>query len=407
MKTNRRSFIQNSIISTAGTFLLPGFLNAMERGRDITGNSRSKKLVVIQLSGGNDGLNTIVPYNNSLYYKARPTMAIPANEVLKATEQLGFNPVMKEFKELFDTNKLCIINNVGYPNPDRSHFRSMDIWHSASDSDKYVNTGWIGRYISSLPPEKRKPHMAIEVDAELALALKGKDMTGMALQNPDQLFNSIRRGIFRPLAEMHKENTQNTSLNYIHRVMKETVSSVDYIHDAIQKSGESKSNKRKGVKLSDSLSAIAGMIRSGLSTEVYYTSLTGFDTHTNQRPQQDRLLKELSQGVGGFVKELDENSLMDDVLVMVFSEFGRRVAQNASGGTDHGCASNILLVGNSFKKPGFYNETPNLNDLDNGDLRFTVDFRSIYATILNKHLNSSVPKVLGRTFPELEFIGSV
>ena len=146
------------------------------------------------------------------------------------------------------------------------------------------------------------------------------------------------------------------------------------------------------------------MISSGLSTEVYYTSLTGFDTHTNQKPQQDRLLKELSQGVGSFEKELEVKGLMDDVLIMVFSEFGRRVAQNASGGTDHGCAGNILLVGNSLIKPGFYNDPPNLKDLDNGDLKYTVDFRSVYATIINRHLNGDANKVLGKVFQEQTFI---
>ncbi len=402
---NRRKFIQKSVISTAGVFFIPEMLKAGSQNLPLHGNSgSSKKLVVIQLSGGNDGLNMIVPYTDPLYYKARPTIGVKADEVLKASGKQGFNPIMQEFKELFDDDKLCIINGVGYPNPNRSHFRSMDIWQSASDSDKYVSTGWIGRYISSLPAEKRKPHMAIEVDSDLALALKGEGMTGMALQNPEQLYNSLRRGIFRPLAQMQSSDTNNPGLNYIRRVMNETVSSVDYLHETIQKTGGAKPKKRKTGKLSDNLSLIAGMISSGLSTEVYYTSLTGFDTHTNQKPQQDRLLKELSQGVGCFVKELEGKGLMDDVLIIIFSEFGRRVAQNASGGTDHGCASNILLVGNNLKKPGFYNDPPNLNDLDNGDLKYTVDFRSVYATIIQRHLNGDTNKILGDTFPELTFI---
>jgi uncharacterized protein (DUF1501 family) len=280
----------------------------------------------------------------------------------------------------------------------------MDIWQSASDSDKYVSKGWIGRYISSLPDERRKSHTAIEVNAELDLALKGEGISGMALQNPDFLYNSLRRGIFRPLAKMERSNTDNPGLNYIRRVMGETVSSVDYLHDTIQNTGDARSKKHQTGKLSNNLSLIAGMINSGLSTEIYYTSLTGFDTHVNQKPQQDKLLKELSQGVGSFVKVLEKNGKMDDVLIMIFSEFGRRVAQNASGGTDHGCAGNILLVGNNLKKPGIYNDPPNLNDLDKGDLKFTVDFRSVYATIINKHLNGDADKILGKTFQKQKFI---
>ena len=401
---NRRKFIQKSAISAAGALLIPEMLNAGRLNPPLRRKSGNKKLVVIQLSGGNDGLNMIVPYANPLYYKARPTIGIPVSEVLKASEKQGFNPVMQEFKELFDANKLCIINSVGYPNPNRSHFRSMDIWQSASDSDKYVSTGWIGRYISSLPAERRKSHTAIEVDEELALALKGEGISGMALQNPDFLYNSLRRGIFRPLVKMQSSNTNNPDLNYIRRIMSETVSSVDYLHETIHETGDTKTKKHQTGKLSNSLSLIAEMINSGLSTEIYYTSLPGFDTHVNQKPQQDRLLKELSQGVGGFVKELEEKELMDDVLIMIFSEFGRRVAQNASGGTDHGCAGNILLVGSNLKKPGFYNDPPNLNDLDKGDLRYAVDFRSVYATIIQRHLNGDVNNVLGKTFPKLTFI---
>jgi uncharacterized protein (DUF1501 family) len=402
---NRRTFIQKSAISAAGALLIPEILKAENINaplRRSSGNNR--KLVVIQLSGGNDGLNMIVPYTNSLYYKARPTIAIPAKEVLKASNMQGFNPVMTEFKELFDKNKLSIINGAGYPNPNRSHFRSMDIWQSASDSDKYVSTGWIGRYISSLPEGRRKPHTAIDVDNELALALKGEGISGMALQNPDFLYNSLHRGIFRPLAKTESESSENPALNYLRRVMNETVSSVDYLHDTIQKTGDAKPKKRKIGKLSDNLSLIAGMISSGLSTEIYYTSLSGFDTHVNQKPQQDKLLKELSQGVDGFVKELEGKRLMDNVLIMVFSEFGRRVAQNASGGTDHGCASNVLLIGNNLKKLGIYNDPPNLYDLDKGDLKFTVDFRSVYATIIQRHLNGDANMILGETFPGLTFI---
>jgi len=398
---NRRTFLQRSILTSAGAMLLSDqLLNAMTAGPA----AKNRKLVVIQLSGGNDGLNMIVPYADNLYYKARPVIAVAKNDVLKASKYQGFNPVMKSFKSLYDQNRLTVINSVGYPNPNRSHFRSMDIWQSASDADQYLNTGWIGRYLSALPDDQRKPHKAIEVDSNIDLALKGNTITGLSMEHPEKLYDSLRRGLFRPLTKINKGVTGNPNLDYIHNIMSETVASVDYIN---QKTGNSKissgAGRGKG-RLFSNLSIIAGMIKAGLSTSVYYTTLSGFDTHVNQKPQQTRLLKELSEGVGSFVSELDDGNYMDDVMILIFSEFGRRVAQNASNGTDHGCANNIILIGNGLKKTGFYNDPPDLKDLDKGDIKYQVDFRSVYATILNNHLNSNADEILGGEFPNLRFV---
>ncbi len=402
MKTiNRRTFLQRSVFTSAGALLLPDtLLNAVTAGSA----GRNKKLVVIQLSGGNDGLNMVVPYADALYYKARPTLAVPENEVLKISNYQGFNPVMKDIKKLYDQERLTVINSAGYPNPNRSHFRSMDIWQSASDSDQYLNTGWIGRYLSFLPDEQRKPHMAIEVDSNIDLALKGSAITGLSMEHPMKLHDSLRRGLFRPLTKISRSNTDNSNLDYIRNMMSETVASVDYIY---QKTGNNKiadvNSSGKG-KLASNLGIIAGMIKAGLETKVYYTTLSGFDTHVNQKPRQERLLRELSESIGAFVAGLDEGNYMDDVLILVFSEFGRRVAQNASNGTDHGCANNILLIGNGLKDPGVYNDPPDLRNLDKGDLKYQVDFRSVYATILNNHLNGNAKKILGREFPDLKFV---
>jgi len=398
---NRRTFLQRSILTSAGALLLPDpLLNAMTAGSA----AKNKKLVVIQLSGGNDGLNMIVPYADPLYYKARPTLSVLGNDVLKASKYQGFNPVMKDLKDLYDQERLTVINSVGYPNPNRSHFRSMDIWQSASDADQYLNTGWIGRYLSSLPDDQRKPHMAIEVDSNIDLALKGNTITGLSMEHPEKLYDSLRRGLFRLLTRINKGATGNPNLDYIRNIMSETVSSVDYIN---QKTGNSKISAEAGRgkgRLSSNLGIIAGMIKAGLSTSVYYTTLSGFDTHVNQKPRQTRLLKELSEGVGSFVSELDDGNYTDDVMILIFSEFGRRVSQNASNGTDHGCANNIILIGNGLKKPGFYNDPPDLRDLDKGDVKYQVDFRSVYATILNNHLNSNAGEILGGEFPDLKFV---
>jgi len=397
---NRRYFLQRSILTSAGVLLLPDtLLNAMSDTQ-----VSSKKLVVIQLSGGNDSLNMVVPYADKTYYKLRPSLAVPDRDVLKLSKLQGLHPSMTALKELHGQDRLSIINSVGYPNPNRSHFRSMDIWQSASDSDQYLNTGWIGRYLNSLHGETRKPHAAIEVDSNLDLALKGSSITGLSLENPNRLYDSIQRGLFRPLTRSITASTGNHGLDYIHETMQETVSSVDYIHGKTVGSGHIQNPNYSKGRLTANLGVIAGLIKAGLSTQVYYTTFSGFDTHVNQKPQQARLLKELSDGIGSFVKELDQSGHMDDVVIIVFSEFGRRVKQNASNGTDHGCAGNILIVGNNLKTKGFLNAPPNLNDLDQGDVKYQVDFRSVYATMLEKQLGMKHEKVLDKQFPLLDII---
>jgi uncharacterized protein (DUF1501 family) len=392
---NRRSFLQHSILTSAGALLLPDtLLSAMSDTR-----VNSKKLVVIQLSGGNDSLNMVVPYTNKTYYKLRPALAIPEKDVLKLSKDQGLSPVMTSFKKLYEQGRLSIINSVGYPGPDRSHFRSMDIWQSASDSDRYLSTGWIGRYLSLLPDEQRKPHAAIEIDTNLDLALKGSTITGLSLENPDRLYDSIRRGMFRPLTKTISQKTGNPNLKYIHETMLETVSSVDYIHGKTAGHAPTRGQNYSKGRLTANLSVIAGLINANLSTRVYYTTFSGFDTHVNQKPQQARLLKELSDGVGSFVNELDESGHMNDVVILIFSEFGRRVKQNASNGTDHGCAGNILLISNNLKTKGFYNDPPDLSDLDKGDVKYKIDFRSVYAALLEKQLDMKHELILGRQFP--------
>ena len=398
---NRRIFLQRSALTSAGVLFLPDtLLHAMTSGA----GTKAKKLVVIQLSGGNDSLNMVIPYKDKLYYKARPSLGIPQDEVLKASKYQGLHPAMNEFKTLYDEGRLSVINSVGYPDPNRSHFRSMDIWQSASDANQYLSTGWIGRYLGVLPGDMRTPHMAIEVDSNLDLALKGDSITGLSMEHPDKLYDSISRGLFRPLTKISRNTTGNSNLGYIHEIMNETVSSVDYIHQKLSDGSVSSGKMNAKGKLAANLGVIAGLIKAGLSTRVYYTTMSGFDTHVNQKPQQERLFKELSESVGAFVGELDKGGQMDDVLILVFSEFGRRVKQNASNGTDHGCAGNILLVGNNLKKSGFYNDPPDLQNLDKGDVKYQVDFRSVYATVLDRHLGSSHEEVLGRKFPLLDFV---
>lgn len=395
--STRRDFLKQSALATAGTMLIPGFLKAFD-GKPLLPDH--KKLVVIQLSGGNDGLNTIIPYRNDLYYKMRPKLAIASSSVLKADQELGFHPALSKLNSLYDNGYLGVINNVGYPNPDRSHFRSMDIWHTASNSDEYWQTGWLGRYLDAQCNDCSTGHQAIEIDDVLGLALKGEQQKGMAVRNPKRLHDTLQRDLFQKLSQQQEHGEPMVS--YLYKSLAETISSADYIY--------SKSTiARSKITYPDSefanrLKTIAQLINSGIDTRVYYASLTGFDTHVNQANSHERLLLTYSEAIAAFVADLEAGNNFDSTLVMTFSEFGRRVAQNASGGTDHGTANNLFLIGKSLKQKGFINETPDLEKLDAGDLIHTVDFRSVYATVLDRWLNSEADSVLGGKFSRLGFI---
>ncbi|MBC7920306.1 MAG: DUF1501 domain-containing protein, partial [Ferruginibacter sp.] len=387
----RRDFLKNSALVTAGTTLIPNFLKAFERNRFGAAPVTNKILVVVQLSGGNDGLNTVVPYRNDIYYRERPGLAIPRAKVLPLNDEIGFNPALAPLREIFDEGLMTILHNVGYPNPDRSHFRSMDIWHTGSDSGHYRNTGWLGRYLdANCPVDCRKPHDAIEVDDTLSLAMKGEKTKGLALLNPEKLRRQIRSGYLaqvsagRPSAGGPSEAPEN--VDYLYQTLAETLSSADYLYD------QSKVYQTKTTypanELGNRLRTVAELILSGVNTNVYYVSMAGFDTHVNQLPQQAHLLGVYAAAMGAFTRDLKENRRLDDVMIMTFSEFGRRVKQNASNGTDHGTANNLFLINGRLKGGRVFNEVPNLADLDEGDLKYTVDFRRVYATLLRRWLQA-------------------
>jgi uncharacterized protein (DUF1501 family) len=411
MGISRRNFIKISAIASASS-LMPNFLKAFESHPEDEEKSMllrkltdiNKILVIIQLSGGNDGLNTAIPYSNDNYYNYRPKLAVESAKILKLNDNVGLHPNMVKFKELYDNGNLTVINNVGYPNPDRSHFRSMDIWQSARDSNEYLNTGWIGRYLDSECPVCKNPYNAIEVDDTLSLALKGETKNGIAAQSPERFYITSAEKFFQDLSgEYTKKNlNKDSNLNYLYKTLIETTSSADYIYKT-SKTYKSKTEYPQN-EFGNHLKTIAEMIISGLNTSVYYVSLGGFDTHFNQQPRQDQLLKQLTEGLFSFMQDLKQNNRVNDVLVMTFSEFGRRVKENASGGTDHGTANNVFLISGGLKRAGVNNEPPNLTDLDNGDLKYQVDFRSIYATILNKWLNINDKKILNKTFSYMDFI---
>ena len=382
--------------------MLPGFLRACQVMNPEVMNTQ-RNLVIIQLSGGNDGLNTIIPYGDDLYYGKRPRLGVAPDKVLKLTHHMGLNPALRALHSHYEQGELAILNNVGYPNPDRSHFRAMDIWHTASHSNEILNTGWIGRYLDS---SCEHSYEALQMGGSLSLAMKGKEKKAITLQNPGRLLQATRSPYFNTISEhTTPEMLSDDNMGYLYKTMVETHSSARYIFETSKiYSGKTVSYPRNG--LASQLRETAKLICSGLETRIYYTDLSGFDTHVGQESRQAHLLQQYAESISAFVEELKANDRFKDTLILTFSEFGRRVEENASMGTDHGAASNVLLMGGNLKRAGFLNEPPDLANLSSdGDLKFTVDFRSVYATALENWLEVKDRSILNdRSFPLLDFV---
>ncbi|MEM0996157.1 MAG: DUF1501 domain-containing protein [Bacteroidota bacterium] len=398
---NRKEFLRNTALVSA-SFMLPRFL----RGADFDLAERTaegKVVVVIQFSGGNDGLNTVVPYRNDLYHRARPSLGLDKSEVLRLDDDLALNPNLVGLAELYDDGALTIFNSVGYPNPNRSHFRSMDIWQSGSGSERVWSTGWIGRYLDAKCPDGLPPYAAMEVDDTLSLALKGKEMNGLAVQKPTDFYRNTQEPFFHAVSQQTTMPVaSHPQLDYLHKTLAETTISAEYVYakSKIYQSTQS----YPGTLLGRKLKLIAELIVANSATKLYYVSLPGFDTHINQKGPQGRLLLQYGNAIRAFTQDLKANDRFEDVVIVTFSEFGRRVQQNGSGGTDHGTANNLFLISGALRKPGIFNAPPDLSDLDEGDLKYQLDFRNIYATLLERWLKADANGILQGDFSALPVI---
>ncbi len=393
---SRRGFLKKSALTTVGTMLVPQFLKALENP---FANEGDKILIVLQLAGGNDGLTTVVPFTNDIYFKARPKIALQPDKNLKVTDTLGFNSALEKLRDIYDKGYLSIINNVGYPNPDRSHFRSMDIWQSASPKE-YLNTGWLGRFLDATCDGME--HNAIEIDDTLSLAMKGDAIKSMALKDTVRLYKATHNPLFKNVAESQPPADADPIVSYLYKTAAETVSSAAYLYEKTKT--YSSTVQYPNSDFANRLKTIGTLINSGVNTRVYYAALSGFDTHVNQHGQQERLLRVYAESVAALVQDLEKQGNLDRTMIMTFSEFGRRVSENASGGTDHGTANNIFILGKNLKKPGFYNSEADLKSLDEGDLVYQIDFRSVYSTLLRQWMNADPAKILREDFPSLAFI---
>ncbi|MBK8921806.1 MAG: DUF1501 domain-containing protein [Saprospirales bacterium] len=402
MVIKRRTFLKAAALATTSLWV-PRFLQAHARPGALAPNG--KILVVIQLSGGNDGLNTVIPTRNDIYYRERPRLGIARDKALPLTGEAGLHPALPALKNLYDAGELAVLHNVGYPNPDRSHFRSMDIWHSASPASEYWSTGWLGRYLDAQCAGSTRQCEApvLEIDDTLSLALKGERRKGLALQEPRQLYETARSPYFTDYSAAQSSREDDDSpAGYLYKTMAETLSSAEYLFEKsrvkLSRAGYPATGLGKHFK------TVASLILGGAETSVYYLSLGSFDTHINQAAQQKRLFTELNDALAAFSTDLKNQGRWNDVLVVTFSEFGRRVSQNASGGTDHGTANQMFFLGGSLKQKGLLNALPDLRDLDDGDLKFSVDFRQVYATLLERWLDTAANPVLGQSFEALPFL---
>jgi uncharacterized protein (DUF1501 family) len=430
----RRKFLRTSMLGAAASWTLPVFLEktffaldaiaAQATTQLVTGKDNTI-LVVLQMAGGNDGLNMVIPYADDGYFRVRPKLALPAAKVLPLDSYAALNGKLTGLKSLFDEGHLAVIQGVGYPNPNRSHFRSTEIWQTGSDADKIETRGWLGRYFDNCCVGADPT-----IGEQMPQAFSASTPTGVNFSKPEQFrWNSNeKRGaqvseeeFFRQLnqpetvVESDVEGVEGNSIVTISGKTKSASSTADFLErtalDAQVSSEKIREIARKYKsavpyppgQLAASLNLIARMIAGGLATRVYYASQGGFDTHAGQINTHDRLMGDLNGAISAFVADLKQQGNFDRVLLITFSEFGRRVAENANGGTDHGTAAPMFVLGGGVRA-GLMGKYPSLTDLDHGDLKFTTDFRSVYGTVLDQWLKAPSQAVLGRRFPALPIL---
>lgn len=432
----RREFLRSGLVLASAAASVPSFINssalAMNRAAgglsSVPGVPEDHVLVVIQLSGGNDGLNTVIPYGMDDYYKARPNIGIAAKDALKLSgaDGIGLHPQLAPLHDLYDDGELAVIQGVGYPNPNRSHFKSMDIWQTADIGA--TGDGWLGRYFdaeccgfgkgeSGTPDGAPKPEAVgppgIAVGRSAPLAMEGRKIKPVAFESAE-LFKWSGADIHKTLREPYESLNnriqgegpaarKGSNSEFLLRTALDAQVSSDLIRKAVAKKPQT---AFPGSDIGRQLGMVASMIRAGLKTRVYYVTHGSFDTHSAQGGAQGRhgqLLNQFAAALKAFYTDLKAQGNDGRVMTMSFSEFGRRVAQNKSQGTDHGTAAPMFIAGPMVKK-GVIGEHPNLRDLDEGDLKYKLDFRSVYAGVLEGWLKADSKTILEGTFKPVQVL---
>jgi uncharacterized protein (DUF1501 family) len=379
---------------------------------DKTVNGKAPTLVVLQLVGANDYLNTVVPYTNPLYYDNRPTMHIPAEQVLKIDNEVGFNPNMQAVKRLYDEGKVAIIHGIGYPNPNYSHFRSMDIWYTC-EPEKVSSEGWLGKVIRDLDPKGDNVLTAVNFGRGLprALSLSGVPVASVAQLDTYGVLTSLssatRSQAMETFARMYSSpEAGDEVLRYMGQTGLDAQKGADILRSAVQKYA-STVKYPEGNPIAASLKGAAQVKFADLGTRIFYTAHGGFDTHASQMPVHTKLWKEVDGAIDAFFQDLREHNAADDTIMLLWTEFGRRVKENGSG-TDHGAGGVAFVIGERVKG-GMYGTYPSLRPEDLtqqregmfGNLRYSYDFRGLYSTIIERWLGLDAPSIVGGKFEQL------
>jgi uncharacterized protein (DUF1501 family) len=397
----RRSLLKHSaILSLAPT--VPGFLSRTAMAARPERDGRI--LVVVQLDGGNDGINTVVPFGDEDYARHRRELRIPTDRVCKLTDRVGLHPTMRPAADMIQDGRLAIVQGVGYPNPDRSHFRSMAIWQTARPDDPGPEShGWLGRALDGIAAGERAgapvgPSAVFVGERDLPRALRGRRSVTTSFADPADLSLAIPA-----TAARSPEGPAGDDLSaFVHRTVTNAYITAEQLADSAGRTAGSPASY-PDCELAGHLELVARSVKAGAPTRIYYAIQSGYDTHAAQLPSQAQLLGDFAQSVRAFLDDLAAARLADGVLLLAFSEFGRRPAENGSLGTDHGTAGPVFLAG-SKAKAGLIGETPQLGELVDGDLKWSIDFRRIYATLLDRWLGVPAESVLGQRFEPLSML---
>jgi len=396
--------------------------------RPLSQDGPPRTLVVLQLAGGNDGLSTVVPYADDAYHAARPTIAIARDEVLRIDDYRGFNPALVKLRARYDAGKLAVVEGAGYPDPIRSHFKSFDVWHAADPRGRAVPEGWLGRLARVICEGSTHPNLVVHVGGGIPYSLHSSTHPPVSFASPtgyrwagppserEAFEQAAERETFggeKPPDDRLAERPSGVSrgapapgrelsnLEFLRQVLADGQSSSEAIRRA---AGRYRSPiEYPSDALGTALHDIAALIHGDVGSRILSCELGGFDTHTDLPARHPRLLRQLDAALGAFLEDLERSEPGRQCVVLVFSEFGRRVAENGARGNDHGTAAPLFVAGPAVQG-GLYGAHPSLNDLDAGDLNFTTDFRSVYATLIERWFNVKHQRVLGQHFELLPLL---
>ncbi|HST89517.1 MAG TPA: DUF1501 domain-containing protein [Ktedonobacterales bacterium] len=421
IQLSRRAMIKDGLLAVSAGMILPSVFaravraahNAAQEGNTWAQAAQQRTLIVVQMAGGNDGLNTIVPYTDGAYYQARPTLAVKPADVIPLNDRLGMHPALAAFKPLWQAGKLAVVEGVGYPNPNLSHFVAMDIWQTL-DLNGQGASGWLGKYVSGLVDQDGHPFQSLAVGSALPTALRALNADVPVVADPKSY-----RLLPDPAAPKQQTSAADARVRTLLKLYNTYPRSAPYAalldataQTAVQGSQTLESAATQytpavqypNTNFARGLQVLAEVIAQGLGLRVGYVTIGGFDTHAGQAKTHETLMTDLSEGLAAFYADLQAHNAADNVVVMTWSEFGRRVHENGNAGTDHGTAAPLFVLGSAVRG-GIFGEPPDLNKLDNaGNLNFTVDFRSVYATVLDRWLGAPAGAVLGGSYGDQAFL---